>query len=92
MAERLVVTDPETITIVLRRAAQLGTTPEDVVLRALRIFEATLPRLDDGPASGAGAPSDFIGRALARAASARAALPPEASTDQGEPYEDPDLR
>lgn len=89
MAKSLVITDPETIAIILRRAAEFGTMPEDVVLQALRAFEASLPPIDQAPAV---EPSDFIARALARAASARAALPPGASPDQGEPYDDPDLR
>lgn len=92
MTERLVITDPETIALAHRQAARHETTPEDVVLRALRAVEAMPPSPDQTPASDAAEPSDFIGRALARAASARAALPPEASTDQGEPYDDPDLR
>ena len=92
MAKSLVITDPETIAIIRRRAAELGTAPEGVVLQALRAFEASLPPLDQAPASEAVEPPDFIARALTRAASARAALPPGASPDQGEPYEDPDLR
>lgn len=92
MSERLIITDPETIALILHRAAQLGTTPEDVVLRALSAFEASLPPLDPAPESETVEPSDFIARAVARAASARAALPPEASTDQGDLYDDPGLR
>ncbi|TGD96623.1 hypothetical protein [Methylobacterium nonmethylotrophicum] len=92
MTERLVITDPDTIALVHREAVRLGTTPEDVVLRALRAFEAMLPPVDHATACIAAEPSDFIGRALARAASARAALPPGANTDQGELDDDPDLR
>ncbi len=92
MIERLIITDPETIAIALRQATRLGTTPEDVVLRALRAYEATLPPLDQPAGDDVAEPPDFIDRALARAASARAALPPEASMDQGDPYDDPDSR
>ncbi|MET7247701.1 hypothetical protein ABZT49_30555 [Methylobacterium sp. EM32] len=92
MTDRLIITDPETIAIVLRQTDQLGTTPENVVLWALRAYEATLPPLEEPPAGDVAAAPDFIDRALARAASARAALPPEASTDQGDPYDDPDSR
>ncbi len=92
VARQLIVTDSETVAIALREATRLGTTPEDVVLRALRAYDAMLPSLDEPPAGNVAEPTDFIDRALARAASARAALPPEASMDQGEPYDDPDAR
>jgi hypothetical protein len=92
VARQLIITDPETTAIALRQAARLGTTPEDLVLRALRAYDAMPPRLDELSAGDAAEPPDFIDRALARAASARAALPPEASMDQGELYEDPGSR
>lgn len=92
MAGQLIISDPQAIAIALREAARLGTTPEDVVLRALRACEAMLPPLHEPPEANAAEPPDFIDRALARAASARAALPPEASMDQGETYDDPDSR